>query len=92
MNTKIQELAAQEDAVRDARWAVEEKYKELEDEIKKDFHSQYPNYYISDICSYPYNHFCVQRCNDDKIMDNFGTIEYYKDYKHYHYKFDILIK
>lgn len=90
MNIKIQELAAQEDAVRDAQRAVENKYKELEEEIKKDFHEQYPEYYISSIHSYQYNYLCIQRCSDDKIMDNFGTIKYYNGMDdHYHYRFDI---
>ena len=89
MNTKIQELAVQEDAARDARWAVEKRYEELEEEIKKDFHDQYPNYYISSVHTYPYPNFCVKRCSDDKIMDNFGTIRCYSGDEHYHYKFDI---
>lgn len=35
MNQKIQKLAVQEDAARDAQWAVEKRYEELEEEIKK---------------------------------------------------------
>ena len=87
MNTKIQELARKEKMARDLLYVIEDKYSELEQEIKEDFHNQHPDYYISNW--YRHSGFRVKRCSDNKVMDNFGCVCYDSSNECYYYRFDI---